>query len=188
MADGVGGMAEGGGLPRLTLSSLAVLAFHGGGAGVHGRAGDGRDIPLDPPATAPPTVTTAVGMVMQIPATVPTVTAPNTVTMAGMAMEIPATDLETGKQANTAPQLDRGYPNYNNDSLVPVIIMGQSMESSGPRRKERSAPTRRTMVTQVHPLPPVPSVFGSLIGGIREGRKGRIVGVMVCSRHGRLQR
>jgi hypothetical protein len=132
MADGVGGMAVDGGPPRLTLSSLAVLAFHGGGAGarVHGRAGDGRDILLDPTATAPPTVTTAAGMAMEIPATVPTVTALNTVTTAGMAMEIPATvttatapptvttagmaikipatDLATAMQANTAPQLDRG--------------------------------------------------------------------------------
>ena len=96
MADGVGGMAVDGGSPRLTLSSLAVLAFHGGGAGagVPG-AGDGGDIILDSTATA-------------------TATAPNTVTMAHMAMEIPATvmgmatDLATAMQANTAPPLDRG--------------------------------------------------------------------------------
>ena len=88
MADGVGGMAVDGGSPRLTLSSLAVLAFHGGGAGagVPGQAGDG----LDPTATAPPTVTT--GMAMEIPATV-------------MGM---ATDLATAMQANTAPPLNRG--------------------------------------------------------------------------------
>ena len=94
MADGVGGMAVDGGSPRLTLSSLAVLAFHGGGAGagVPG-AGDGGDILLDSTATA---------------------TAPNTVTTARMAMEIPATvmgmatDLATAMQANTAPLLDRG--------------------------------------------------------------------------------
>jgi hypothetical protein len=106
MADGVGGMAVDGGSPRLTLSSLAVLVFHGGGAGagVHGQAGDGRDILLDPTATAPNTVTMA-GMAMEIPAT-------------DIAMEIPATDLATEMQAkamqakamraNTARQLDRG--------------------------------------------------------------------------------
>ena len=96
MADGVGGMAVDGGFPRLTLSSLAVLAFHGGGAGagVPG-AGDGGDILLDSTATGPNTVTTAV-------------------IMARMAMEIPATvmgtatDLATAMQANTAPPLDRG--------------------------------------------------------------------------------
>ena len=133
MADGVGGMAVGGGPPRLTLSSLAVLAFHGGGAGVgvHGRAGDGRDILLDPTATAtaPPTVTTAdmameiqatvptvtapntvttTGMAMEIPATVPTATAPPTVTTAGIAIKIPATDLAAAIQASTALQLDQG--------------------------------------------------------------------------------
>ena len=93
MADGVGGMAVDGGPPRLTLSSLAVLAFHGGGAGagVHGRAGDGQDILLDPTATAPNTVTTA-DMAMEIPATVMGTT----------------TDLATAMQANTAPQLHRG--------------------------------------------------------------------------------
>ena len=93
MADGVGGMAVDGGSPRLTLSSLAVLAFHGGGAGagVPG-ARDGGDILLDSTATA---------------------TAPNMVTTARMAMEIPATvmgmatDLATAMQANTAPPLDR---------------------------------------------------------------------------------
>jgi hypothetical protein len=150
MAVGVGGMAVDGGSLRLTLSSLAVLAFHGGGAGagVPG-AGDRRDILMDPTATAPPTVTTA-AMAMEVPAT-------------GMAMEIPATDLAMAvqakaMQANTAPQVDRGYPNYNNDSLVPVIIVGQSMESLGPRRSRQFAPMRRTTVTQAHPLPPVPSV------------------------------
>ena len=97
MADGVGGMAVDGGSPRLTLSSLAVLAFHGGGAGagVPGAgvpgAGDGQDILLDSTATAPNTVTTA-RMAMEIPATV-------------MGM---ATDLATAMQANTAPPLDRG--------------------------------------------------------------------------------
>jgi len=118
MADGVGGMAVDGGSPRLTLFSLAVLAFHGGGAGagVPG-AGDGGDILLDSTATAPNTVTTA-RMAM----------APNTVTTARIAMEIPATvmgmatdlataimaieildtDLATAMQANTAPPLDRG--------------------------------------------------------------------------------
>jgi hypothetical protein len=92
MADGVGGMAVDGGSPRLTLSSLAVLAFHGGGAGagVPG-ARDGGDILLDSTATAPNTVTTA-RMAMEIPATV-------------MGM---ATDLATAMQANTAPPLDRG--------------------------------------------------------------------------------
>ena len=101
MADGVGGMAVDGGSPRLTLSSLAVLVFHGGGAGagVRGQAGDGRDILLDPTATAPNTVTMA-GMAMEVPAT-------------DLATEIPATDLATEMQAkamraNTAPQLDRG--------------------------------------------------------------------------------
>src|SRR5215468_10561341 len=123
MADGVGGMAVDGGSPRLTLFSLAVLAFHGGGAGagVPG-AGDGGDIlldstVLDSTATAPNTVTTA-----------RMATAPNTVTTARIAMEIPATvmgmatdlataimameildtDLATAMQANTAPPLDRG--------------------------------------------------------------------------------
>jgi hypothetical protein len=105
MAHGVGGMAVDGGSPRLTLSSLAVLAFHGGGAGagVPG-AGDGGDIlldstVLDSTATAPNTVTTAT-MVMEIP----------TVTTAAMAMEIPATVMgtATAMQANTAPPLDRG--------------------------------------------------------------------------------
>jgi hypothetical protein len=99
MADGVGGMAVDGGSPRLTLSSLAVLAFHGGGAGagVPG-AGDGGDIlldstVLDSTATAPNTVTTArMHMAMEIPATV-------------MGM---ATDLATAMQANTAPRLDQG--------------------------------------------------------------------------------
>ena len=94
MADGVGGMAVGGGSPRLTLSSLAVLAFHGGGAGagVPG-AGDGGDILLDSTATAPNTVTTArMHMAMEFPATV-------------MGM---ATDLATAIQANTALPLDRG--------------------------------------------------------------------------------
>ena len=97
MADGVGGMAVDGGSPRLTLSSLAVLAFHGGGAGagVPG-AGDRGDILLDS------TVLDS------------TATAPNTVTTARIAMEIPATvmgmatDLATAMQANTAPPLDRG--------------------------------------------------------------------------------
>jgi hypothetical protein len=85
MAHGAGGMAADGGSPRLTLSSLAVLAFHGGGAGagVPG-AGDGRVILQDSSATAL-----------------------NTVTTAGMAMEIPAT-VTTAMQANTAPPLDRG--------------------------------------------------------------------------------
>jgi hypothetical protein len=97
MADGVGGMAVDGGSLRLTLSSLAVLAFHGGGvgAGVPGvrvpGVGDGGDILLDSTATAPNTVTTA-RMAMEIPATV-------------MGM---ATDLATAMQANTAPPLDRG--------------------------------------------------------------------------------
>src|SRR5215831_13926957 len=102
MVDGVGGMAVDGGSRRLTLSSLAVLAFHGGGAGagVPG-ARDGGDILLDSTATVPNTVTTA--------------TAPNSVTTARMrmAMEIRATvmgmatDLATAMQANTAPPLDR---------------------------------------------------------------------------------
>ena len=92
MADGVGGMAVDGGSPRLTLSSLAVLAFHGGGAGAgvlgQVRAGAGEDT-----RTAPNTVTTArMHMAMEIPATV-------------MGM---ATDLATAMQANTAPPLDRG--------------------------------------------------------------------------------
>src|ERR1044071_6458570 len=41
-ANGVGGMATNGVMPGLMLSSLAILAFRGGGvgAGVHGRAGD----------------------------------------------------------------------------------------------------------------------------------------------------
>ena len=100
MADGVGGIAVVGGSPRLTLSSLAVLAFpgggagagvHGAGAGVHGRAGDGRDILLDPTATAPNTVTT-VGMAMEIPATVMGT----------------ATALPPAMQANTALPLDLG--------------------------------------------------------------------------------
>jgi hypothetical protein len=97
MADGAGGMAVDGGSPRLTLSSLAVLAFHGGGAGagvpgvgVPG-VGAGGGILLDSTATAPNTVTTA-RMDMEIPATV-------------MGM---ATDLATAMQANTAPPLDRG--------------------------------------------------------------------------------
>jgi hypothetical protein len=92
MADGVGGMAVDGGSPRLTLSSLAVLAFHGGGAGA-GVLGvrDGGDILLDSTATAPNTVITA-RMAMETPATV-------------MGM---ATDLVTAMQANTAPLLDRG--------------------------------------------------------------------------------
>ena len=95
MADGVGGMVVDGGSLHLTLSSLGVLAFHGGGvgAGVHGRVGDRGDILLDRTAMAPHTVTTA-----------------------GMAMEILATVMETvtdlppapAMQANTAPQLDRG--------------------------------------------------------------------------------
>src|SRR5215471_2347170 len=100
MAHGAGGMAADGGSPRLTLSSLAVLAFHGGGAGagVPG-AGDGGDILLDSTATAPNTVTTA--------------TARNTVITARMAMEIlatvmgMATDLATAMQGNTAPPIDR---------------------------------------------------------------------------------
>ena len=139
MADGVGGMAVDGGSPRLTLSLLAVLAFHGGGAGVGvPGAGDGGDILLDSTATAPNTVTTA-RMAMEIPATV-------------MGM---ATDLATAMRANTAPPLDRGYPNYNSDSLVPVIIAGQSMEPSGPRRSKQSAPIWRSTVTQAHPLPPI---------------------------------
>jgi hypothetical protein len=96
MADGVGGMAVDGGSPRLTLSSLAVLAFHGGGAGAGAlgqvragaRAGAGEDT-----RTAPNTVTTArMHMAMEIPATV-------------MGM---ATDLATAMQANTAPRLDQG--------------------------------------------------------------------------------
>jgi len=92
MADGVGGMAVDGGSRRLTLSSLAVLAFHGGGAGagVPG-AGDPGDILLDSTATAPNTVTMA-RMTMEIPATV-------------MGM---ATDLATAMQVNTAPRLDQG--------------------------------------------------------------------------------
>ena len=132
MADGVGGMATDGVSPGLMLSSSAVLAFrgggagagvHGAGAGVHRRAGDGRDILLDPTAMAmrtatdltamaPRTVTTA-GMVMEAPATDPTATAPNMITTADMAMEIPATvmgtatDLVTAMQVNTAPQLIR---------------------------------------------------------------------------------
>src|SRR5215471_7865388 len=102
MADGVGGMAVDGGSPHLTLSSLAVLAFHGGGAGAGGPgAGDRGDILLDSTVTVPNTVTTA--------------TAPNSVTTVRMrmAMEIPATvmgmatDLATAMQANTAPPLDR---------------------------------------------------------------------------------
>src|SRR5215468_11005106 len=151
MADGVGGMAVDGGSRPLTLSSLAVLAFHGGGAGagVPG-AGDGGDILLDSTATAPGDILLD-----------STATAPNTVTTARMAMEIPATvmgmatDLATAMQANTAPPLDRGYPNYNSDSLVPVIIAGQSMEPSGPRRSKQFAPIWRTTVTQAHPLPPI---------------------------------
>ena len=96
MADGVGGMAVDGGSPRLTLSSLAVLAFHGGGAGAGAlgqaragaRAGAGEDI-----RTAPNTVTTArMRMAMEIPATV-------------MGM---ATDPATAMQVNTAPRLDQG--------------------------------------------------------------------------------
>ena len=143
---------------------------------------------MDPTATATRTVTTP-GMIMEIPAmamgttTDPMTTAPNTVTTATtgpmstatdtvttaeMAMEIPATVMGTATrlamamQANTAPEVDRGYPNYNSDSLVPVIITGQSMESSGHRRSKQSAPMRRTTDTQAHqpphPLPPVPSV------------------------------
>src|SRR5215471_10027233 len=107
MADGVGGMAVVGGSPRLTLSSLAVLAFHGGGAGagVLG-AGDGRDILLDSTvpdstATAPNTVTTA-RMAMEIPATVMGMA--TDLATAIMAMEI----LATAMQANTAPSVDRG--------------------------------------------------------------------------------
>src|SRR5262245_39056810 len=121
MADGVGGMAVDGGSRRLTLSSLAVLAFHGGGAGagVPG-TGDGGDILLDSTATVPNTVTTA-RMAMEIPTTVmgmamatDLATAPNTITTASMAIEILATvmgmvtDLATAMQANTAPPLDRG--------------------------------------------------------------------------------
>src|SRR5262249_46297305 len=143
--------------------------------------GDGGDIlvdstVLDSTATAPNTVTTArmameipattARMPMEIPATVmgmatDTATAPNTVTMARMAMAIAATvigmatDLATAMQANTAPPLDRGDPNYNSDSLAPGIIAGQSMEPSGPRRNKQFAPIWRTTVTQAHPLPPI---------------------------------
>jgi hypothetical protein len=107
MADGVGGMAVDGGSPRLTLSLLAVLAFHGGGAGagVLG-AGDGGDIlldstVLDSTGTVPNTVTTA-RMALEIPATVMGMA--TDLATAIMAMEIPATAM----QANTAPPVDRG--------------------------------------------------------------------------------
>src|SRR5215831_9237192 len=109
MAHGAGGMAVDGGSRRLTLSSLAVLAFHGGGAGVPG-AGDGGDIlldstVLDSTATAPNTVTTA-RIAMEIPATVMGMA--TDLATAIMAMEILDTDLATAMQANTAPPLDRG--------------------------------------------------------------------------------
>ena len=123
MADGVGGMAVDGGSRPLTLSSLAVLAFHGGGpgagvhgagAGVHHRAGDGRVTLMDLTATVPNTAT----MAMEILATAmemdtdPTTTVLSTVTTAVMVMEIlvmeTVTDLVPAMQANTAPPLDRG--------------------------------------------------------------------------------
>ena len=90
MADGVGGMAVDGGSPRLTLSSLAVLAFHGGGAGagVPG-ARDGGDTLTGPTATRLVTALAipamgmairAMGMAIRAMATGTTVTATATPT------------------------------------------------------------------------------------------------------------
>ena len=46
--------------------------------------------------------------------------------------------------ANTALPLGRESLSYNGDSPALVVIAGQSMESSGLRRGEQYAPTRRT--------------------------------------------
>src|SRR5262245_50875145 len=101
MAVGVGGID--GGSPRLTSSSLAVLAFHGGGAGALGQAGAG--VRAGDTRTARVTVTTA-RMAMEIPATAMGIAMD--LTTAIMEMEILDTDPATAMQANTAPPLDRG--------------------------------------------------------------------------------
>jgi hypothetical protein len=90
-ANGVGGMATNGVMPSLMLSSLAILAFRGGGvgAGVHGRAGD---ILMD--ITAMVIRTTATRTMATVMAMVTTVT----VTGTAMAPEM---------AANTALLLNR---------------------------------------------------------------------------------
>ena len=105
MADGVGGMAVDGGSRRLTLSSLAVLAFHGGGAGAGALGQAGAGARAGDTHTAPVTVTTA-RTAMEIQATVMGMA--TDLDTAIMAMKILDTDLATAIQANTAPPLDRG--------------------------------------------------------------------------------
>jgi hypothetical protein len=128
-ANGVGGMATGGVIPDLVLSSLAILAFRGGGvgAGVHGRAAG--DILTGTTAMATRTPAT----VMAAMAMVTTVTVTATVTaMAAKALT-----------ANTALPLGPEWLSYSADSPVPAIIAGQSMESWGLRRGGQFEPTSK---------------------------------------------
>jgi hypothetical protein len=123
--NGVGGMATGGVIPDLVLSSLAILAFRGGGvgAGVHGRAAG--DI-----------LTGTTAMATRTPATV----------MAAMAMVTTATVTAMAAKAltaNTALPLGPEWLSYSADSPVPAIIAGQSMESWGLRRGGQFEPTSK---------------------------------------------
>jgi hypothetical protein len=131
-ANGVGGMATGGVMPSLTLYSLAILAFRGGGvgAGVRGRAGD---ILTDITAMAIRIMATRItATVMDIPA---------------MGMVNTVTGTVTAKAANTALLLAQEWLSYSADLPVPAIIEAQSMESWGLRRAEQFGPTRRSTGT-----------------------------------------
>jgi hypothetical protein len=124
-ANGVGGMATSGVIPDLVLSSLAILAFRGGGvgAGVHGRA-------------AGDTLTGTTAMATRTPATV----------MAAMAMVTTATVTAMAAKAltaNTALPLGPEWLSYSADSPVPAIIAGQSMEFWGLRRGGQFEPTSK---------------------------------------------
>jgi hypothetical protein len=125
--NGLGGMAAGGVITGLPLSSLAISAFHGGGvgAGAHGLVDGAGAIPTTATAIMVMETLTATAMAM-----VTTVTAMATITVTVMT-------------ANTALLLGHEWLSYSADSPVLAIIAGQSMAFWGLKRGEQFGLTRR---------------------------------------------
>lgn len=129
-ANGDGGMGTSGVIPGITSSSLATLAFPGGGAGagVPGPAGAG----------VIRTVTDI--MVTAIP------------TMAATVIHTTATEMDTARSisrimGSTETAANPELPSYSGDCPALVITMGPSTGSLGQKRGEQFRPTSRSTAT-----------------------------------------